>query len=827
MNYRQLGYKVLISLAGAIAAVLPAQAQNRPATTVEAWLAQESIYLAQSAASVIGVQANATETGLEVLLETEGAIATPTTSVIGNALIADIPNAVLALPEGDEFLLENPAEGIALITVSPRRDGIRVAITGLDAPPIAEVETAEQGLLLSVAIGTETTGEIEDSIEVVVTGEQDEDYFVPDVEVGTRTDTPLRDIPFSIQVIPEQVLEDQQPRSITEVIRNVPGITIVNPPQFVSEDFFFSRGFETDVTLNGLRDTTLGTTGSALVNLERIEVLRGPAGALFGSGAPGGTINLVTRQPQSESAYEIEGSIGSFNTYEGSIDFTGSLNADDTLLYRFSASASQLGNEGFAPESERYFIAPVLTWQMSDDTQITFEGQYFAGWSPNGFGLPAIGTIFENPNGDIPRDRYIGEPSFDQNDRQVGRVGYNFEHRFSENWQLQNSFRASFQQFEENVVSGIELLEDNRTLIRSAGFSDAYRNVYLLDTNVVGNFETGSIAHQLLFGFDLSTDFFEVTFGEAEIAPLDLFDPVYGSETVGESRRDENPFAQTIDRLGIFLQDQITLLPNLRVLLGGRFDIISQEAEFAGDVDFQQDEAFSPRFGIVYQPSETVSLYGSYSRSFEQTAGTTFDRELFEPIRGTQYEIGVKVDWLEDLSTTLALYEITRTNVLTDDPENPGFSIQTGEQRSRGVELNVTGEILPGWNVIGGYAYTDAEITEDNVFEVGNSLAGIPEHAVSLWTTYEIRSGSLEGLGFGLGLFYVGERQGTLENSFTLPDYLRTDAALYYRRNDFRAALNVRNLFDVEYFETPLNSDDLSLLAGFPFTVQFTLGWQF
>ncbi|MEO1341101.1 MAG: TonB-dependent receptor, partial [Cyanobacteria bacterium J06635_13] len=201
--------------------------------------------------------------------------------------------------------------------------------------------------------------------------------------------------------------------------------------------------------------------------------------------------------------------------------------------------------------------------------------------------------------------------------------------------------------------------------------------------------------------------------------------------------------------------------------------------------------------------------------------------EAFEPTRGTQYEVGVRMDWLDGrLSTNLAAYHLTKTNVTTADPDNPDFEIQVGEQRSQGVELDVTGEILPGWNLVASYAYTDAEITEDNTFDVGNQLVGAPEHQASLWTTYEIQTGDLSGLGFGLGLFYIGERAGDLDNTFTVPDYLRTDAAIYYRRDQFNAAINIRNLFDIDYFRSS-DGGRIFLQRGEPFTITGSIGWEF
>ncbi|MBE9016326.1 TonB-dependent receptor [Chroococcidiopsidales cyanobacterium LEGE 13417] len=231
------------------------------------------------------------------------------------------------------------------------------------------------------------------------------------------------------------------------------------------------------------------------------------------------------------------------------------------------------------------------------------------------------------------------------------------------------------------------------------------------------------------------------------------------------------------------------------------------------------------RASYVRDGIEPISLYASYIRSFTPAIGRSFDGSQFQPERGTQYEVGVKADLNDRLSATLALYDLTRSNVLTDDPINEGFSIQTGKQKSQGIELNISGEILPGWNVFGGYAYTNARITEDETFDVDNRLSSTPENAFNLWTTYEIQQGSLQGLGFGLGLYFVGEQQGDLANTFQLPSYFRTDASIFYKRDRFRAALNFRNLFDADYFEAATSR--LRVFYGEPFTVQGTVSWEF
>jgi iron complex outermembrane receptor protein len=307
---------------------------------------------------------------------------------------------------------------------------------------------------------------------------------------------------------------------------------------------------------------------------------------------------------------------------------------------------------------------------------------------------------------------------------------------------------------------------------------------------------------------------------------IDIFNPSYNF-VFGPFE----PFDPSEDRqnsFGIYLQDQIALLDNLKLVLGGRFDTFNNESEnlTSGEIIETEADAFSPRVGIVYQPIEPVSLYASYTRSFTQAFGTRASGEPLDPQRGTGYEIGVKTEIIQNrLFSTLAFYDTTLTNVPTTDPENDLFEIQTGEQNSKGIELDLSGEIVPGWNIFAGYAYTDATITEDNTFEVGNRLNNVPRHKFNLWTTYTLQQGNLAGFGFGASIFYVGERAGDLDNCFFVPDYTRVDAAIYYERESFRAALNFKNLFDICYFEGVQGREQV--IPGAPFTVLGSISVKF
>ncbi|QYO63656.1 TonB-dependent siderophore receptor [Leptolyngbya sp. 7M] len=494
-------------------------------------------------------------------------------------------------------------------------------------------------------------------------------------------------------------------------------------------------------------DYSFGDGGASVIlsNIERIEVLRGPASVLFGQGAPGGTINIVTRQPQREPFYSVEASVGNYSFYQGAVDLTGPLNDSRTILYRLNASYEH--GDSFVDFLDRniFGVAGALRFEIGDQTDLTLNVEYSdinQGWNP---GLPARGTVLPNPNGEIPRNRNIADES-SEFDPEILRVGYDLEHCFSENWSLRNSFYFTDSYYRNRNLYALRSLDpDLRTVQRAVDDADSYGQAFDLITNVVGRFSTGSIQHQLLLGADLRRIETEDFIGGAFIAaPLDLFDPVYSSERFD---LDGAPFDRTglTDSVGIYVQDQVTLTDNLKLLLGGRFDYFEQtDRNLTEDTEtFQSGDAFSPRLGIVYQPIEPISLYANCSRSFTPAIGRSGDNEPFEPGRGTQYEIGIKADINDGLSATLALYDLKRTNVTTRDPDNPNFSIQTGEQNSRGVELNVAGEILPGWNIIAGYAYTDARITEDNTFEVGNRLNNVPEHAFNIWTSYEIQAGDL------------------------------------------------------------------------------------
>ncbi len=808
---------------------ISAVSEPPPATTVAEWQAQIEAALVQ----ITGIRLEATEAGLQVVIEADGNLVTPTQSVSGNALVLEIPNAVLVEPV-QEF---EPAEGIALVQASALPgDIVQVAITGSDAVPVVNITAEAAGLVLGITPGVAQVGADNDAIQLVVTGEED-GYVVPNATTATRTDTPLRDIPQSIQVIPQEVLEDQQVIRLNDALRNVSGV--VSSAADPRGQRFIVRGFDGATVLrNGIQLTPGGGNFGfqELSNIERIEVLKGPASILFGNVQPGGAINLVTEQPLSEPFYEVNFRTGNRNLFEGGIDLSGPLSEDGKLLYRLNALyRTEAYHRDFDVPIERFFITPVISWAITDNTDLTVSLEYDDSRRPADFGgLPAIGDRIA----EVPFNRITGE-SGDEATNETLRIGYDFEHRFSDNWRIRNTF--SYYRFEPVFTANVAAQAIGNPA--DGNFARVYfktrqlSQTTALQTSVVGEFSTGSIEHTLLAGVDLGWRRFEQSGlqGTPQFPFFNIFNPVYG---VPQPASFSGPLTPTNDSYeefyGAYVQDQIQLAENLHLLAGLRYDIVTNETRVltAGTTTARRDTAFSPRLGVVYQPIEPLSLYASYSRSFAPNGGTTATGEFLEPERGQQFEVGARAELLGGrLVANLALFDITKQNVATADPNplNVGASVAAGEQRSRGIELDVIGEILPGWNVVANYAYTDATITESNdtVNPEGNRLFGVPEHNVNLWTTYEIQEGDLAGLGFGLGVNYVGDRFGDNANSFVLEDYFLTNAAIFYERNDWNFALNIRNLFNVQYIGSSEGSRLIENRPGEGFTIIGSVSVEF
>lgn len=509
---------------------------------------------------ITAIRLNPTDRGLEVVFETPDS-KTPQvfTSSYRNTFVVNILNTQLALLEGKSFRQENPVAGIVAVNVTQQgANSIRVTVVGTTVPKVEVVRSDASGrlrqraLVLSVTPAADTTVqttpaltpdseqteelveptdeatqepdeqlqepaetvEEDQPIEIVVTGDREDGYSVPNATTGTRTDTPLRDIPQSIQVVPQQVLEDQQVIRLNDALRNVSGVR--DDDVFAGTiDRINIRGFTQDVFLrDNFRQSQFSLRETA--NLERIEVLKGPASVLYGNLEPGGVVNLVTKKPLSEPYYSAELLVGSYGFYQPNIDLSGPLNTDRTLVYRLNGVYES--NDGFRDfdeviagsalerrstddqNVERVFVAPVLTWDISDKTALTLEFDYLNDERPFDDGLVAIGTGVA----EVPSDRVFQNPDAVRTVEEFG-AGYQLEHRFSENWTLRNAFRfLSSEDFDFRLTSWI--IDDTGQLDRRWRSNDDLSESYALQTNLVGQFTTGAINHTLLFGVDLNRE---------------------------------------------------------------------------------------------------------------------------------------------------------------------------------------------------------------------------------------------------------------------------------------------------------------------------------
>ena len=769
------------------------------------------------------MQLTPTPNGLEITFETAGGASLQgSTSLQGESLITEISNAQLQLSEDSRFRRTNLAPGIATIEVSMTdAKTVRVTVTGVDGAPTGTILTSPAGLVLSVTPSAEKP-----ETELVVTGDRSR-YSPPSATTATKLDVPLLDIPQSIQVIPKEVIEDRQVVRLNELTDNVSGVQRVPGYGGLSSVGTRIRGFtlQFENLRNGFRDFGYQSPRD-VANVERVEILKGPSSALYGGGvnAFSGVVNTITKKPLEQPFSQIGITFGSFGLYRPTLDTTGPLTRDRSLLYRFvGAYETSNGFRDFS-QNESSLIAPSLTWKISPRTKLTLE---YERQSQNYFfdnGYPTEPEFLR-----LPRNRFVlGEPDLNRANWITHSGTYELQSELSNNWKFRQGFNVLQSTGGQQSAFGFDPLEaDRRTLPRLVLRSNEDQKNYTLQNELYGKFNTGSVRHNFLFGVEWAKYDYDFTFFAADLAAIDILNPVYGAK-----RGDFGPPDRTnygADNLGLYVQDLVEITPQLKLLAGVRFDANwSFRNNFeVGVTDLEQfNSGFSPRIGIVYQPSKTTALYASWSRSFvPQFQSRSRTNATFDPITGEQFEVGIKQQLLNNrLLATLSLFQITRQNVLTTDPTDPTFSVQTGEQRSRGIELDVVGQILPGWNVIANYAYTDATVTQDNSIPIGDRLDGTPRNSASLWTTYEIQKGNLQGLGFGLGLVFVGDRDARLPNSLTLPSYVRADAAIFYRRKNLRLGVNIKNISNTGYFEA---IENFFIIPAAPLTVLGTVSVGF
>lgn len=623
---------------------------------------------------------------------------------------------------------------------------------------------------------------------------------------GTKTGTPLIETPQSVSVITDEQMQEQGVDSLAQALRYTPGAD-GEPFGFEPRTTFIRlRGF--DATTTGLYRDGLQLRNPRfavgynieLYGAERIDILRGPASVLYGQGNPGGLVNYVSKRPRPDAFGEAELEVGSFDRVQGQFDFGGPVGRDGALSYRLTGLLRESDTQVDFIGNDRTFIAPALTWQPTASTSITFLSYYQDDETRASQAYPAEGTLNPNPHGRVPTDRFTGEPDVDRYDRTEYSLGYLFEHHAGDAWTLRQNLRFYSSELDDVTVFTQGLADDLRNLQRAAFNSFGDLEGFAVDNQAQVEFDTGAARHTVLMGLDYQD--VEVgsrqTFGEAP--PLDVFDPEYGSPVP------EPPVLSNTDtgqeQVGVYLQDQIEITDRWVLSLNGRHDWAETVTDdlLADATSDQEDEAFTGRAGLVYLADNGLAPYVSYSESFLPSLGTDPDGVPFDPETGRQIETGVKYQPPGANSfVTLSLFELTREDVVETDPAT-FLPVQTGEVRSRGIELEAVASFDNGLDLTASYSYLDMEITESvNPAEVGERPMQVPDQQASVWADYRFPGNTLDGLGLGGGVRYVGSTYGDVPNTVKVPDNTLVDLAAYYDWDDYRLSLNVQNALDDEH----------------------------
>lgn len=668
---------------------------------------------------------------------------------------------------------------------------------------------------------------------------------------ATKMDAPIISIPQNIQVMSSKFLDDIGADLLEDALRHVAGVSVGG--YYNGWDYFRIRGFDGISYLDGMRTDTLGINAEVF-GIDRIEVLKGPSSTLYGEGLLSGMVNIVSKKPKKAAFLDASFTTGKFNFTEGTLDFGGSLNSAQTVYARLPILYREDGTfVDFADGLKRFYIAPSLTLELGERTRMTFLTTYQKDRNEIAFPLPGRGTVLPNVNGKIPRDRFIGDgtdPGHTANESYA--LGYQVSHDFNDALAFRQSVRYRNRDTDWERLVYPWFMEANQQVLQRFPYyiDDSNTRDISADTGLEFRFSTGRIRQHMTVGVDYtqrrSHEISRFNFSNPNM-PLDLFNPVNdGAATVVEADLFPSPFAGKERSVGFYLQNLMQLTERLNLMLGGRYQKVKGGSDFTGtdvgNVDMIGGSAFVPNVGLNFEIKPGLHAYASYSEAFKgQFASRVVGGGKADPEEGVQYELGLKAGLFDNrVNGTLSVYELTRQNVLQAAFNQPGFNVLTGEQRSRGIELDSQFLVTDNWEVVASAAYTDAEVTKAEPTDPftsprGAPLRNVPKESLSVWSKYTFASGALKGLAASIGGSYYSRQQGkavsaptpdpTDIESFYLPSYSVVDANLAYQWNKARLALTLNNLLDEKYFIGSYSEN--YVLPGTPRSVRLTVGWSY
>jgi iron complex outermembrane receptor protein len=748
-----------------------------------------------------------------------------------------VREALGALLDGTRLTYVFSHDGHSVSIVLAQADnGMRNDASGAEALPPIDVGAARPQPQARGDAGSGTKGAI--------------GYSVSRASSATKTDTPIKETPVSIQVVSREVIEDQKAYRVQDALENVSG---VQPRGSLGgyRERYIVRGFSVGENFyrNGLRVTSSGFTSNfETAALDRIDVVKGGGSVLFGRGEPSGSIIFTTKTPRDRAFYRFEQDFGSYGYYRTNWDFGAPLDDDGTLAYRFAGAYTDTKSFREFGQSQNFVFYPTLRWRPTQHTEINLGLEVANQDFRADYGVPALGNV----PAPIPISRWLGDPNDPMDNNRTVNLDFSIKHQINESWSVTNRFLASFRHSNNVDIAplghgtGVGTLNaDLMTLDRQASFQYIDQSSYSTNLDLLGKFETFGAKHTTLVGVDYFNDDAPYRSGGSAslgaLYPINIYAPAYGLSSAIYGAVPTKYFSDSKESwFGVYFQDQITLWDRVHIMGGGRQDWVDvwDTNLLNGSVKKQTVGAFSPRVGLLVDLAPWLSAYANWSETFGANNGRDANGNQLAPQTGEQYEFGFKGQ-TEDgaLQATLALFDVKKQNISTRDLRYPNSNVQAliGQIHSRGVEFDLSGRIVEGLDAILAFAYTDARIETDGGGNQGHRVQGVPATSGRLWLKYEFPSDSvLSGFAIGGGPYVASNRAGNNANDFSLPGFARLDLMASYRTTLWNvpvtAQLNVKNALNQRYYEssdTSNASPRVSIAPGQPLTFIGSIKVQF
>ena len=668
-------------------------------------------------------------------------------------------------------------------------------------------------------------------IEIEVIDNVAKTYLKKRISSATKTDTRIRDIPQSISVITEEQIKDQSLLGLTDAIKYSPGVMAGQGEGNRDSVWFRGNQSTSDLFVDGVRDDVQYYRD--LYNIDRVEVLMGPNGMIFGRGGVGGVINRVTKEAHWEHKNELRMQAGTYDHKRSSIDLNSGIN--ETLAVRINAMIEDSGSFRQGVESEKKAINPTFTFKPSDKTKVVVGMEYFNDKRTNDRGIPSVNNGLQSRPYLTSRSTFFGNASQSPNEAIVKNGYAIIDHTFDNGMSVKNTTRFSdYDKYYQNVYANSSV-QTNGTLTIDGYYDNTQRQNFFNQTDLTYNFKTGSVSHKLLTGLEIGlqeNENFRIL--ATPITGVNASNP-FALLTFNSSRSRNT--STDISNQAIYLQDQIYLNEQFQIIAGLRYDKFKtkfNDSVTASNSANVNDQFISPRVGLVYKPIEPVSLYTNYSLSYlprtgEQLTSLTSSIKSFDPEKFTNIEAGIKYDLLQSFSISSSIYRLERSKMAITDPLNSSNTIIVDGQVTKGFELGVAGKLFDSYSMYGGYTYQNAEITKNQggstPITSGTPLGHVPEHTFSLWNKYELDETWSAALGV-VSRSDMFAATPTTSTAVKLPGYARLDAAIYANINkQTKLQLNIENLLDKTYYLSAHNNNNI--MYGYPLTARATLTYTF